>query len=188
MKTKLKPWTIKKSKQILKDRWINVRADKCVNEVGATYDPYYVMKYPDWAYMVVLDSKNNILITRQYRHGAGKVFAELPCGTIDPKDKSPLSAAKRELLEETGYTGKFIKAGRIYPNPAVQANLIHCFLVTDAKQVTIPQEDPYELLEYEPIKLNQLKKMIEQGKFPQALHLASLLMGLKKANKVKLVF
>lgn len=188
MKTKPRPWSVRKSKSILKDKWIDLRADECVNEKGAIYNPYYVLKYPDWAHMVVLDSKDNILITRQYRHGAGKVLAELPCGTIDPGDKSPLAAAKRELLEETGYTGKFIKAGKIYSNPATQTNTIHCFLVTDAKQITIPQEDPYEILEYELIKLSRLKKMIAQGQFPQALHIASLFMGLKKAGKSKMVF
>lgn len=185
---KLKPWSVRKSKSILKDKWIDLRADECVNEKGAIYNPYYVLKYPDWAHMVVLDNKDNILITHQYRHGAGKVLAELPCGTIDPGDKSTLATARRELLEETGYTGKFTKAGEIYPNPAIQDNLIHCFLVTDAKQITTPQENSYEILEHELIKLSQLKKLIEQGQFPQALHIASLLMGLNKAGKVKSVF
>ena len=99
-----------------------------------------------------------------------------------------MATAKRELLEETGYTGKFTKAGKIYPNSATQNNLIHCFLITNAKQIASPKEDPYEILEYKLIKLNQLKKMIEQGKFPQALHIASLLTGLKKAGKGEIVF
>lgn len=187
-KTKLKPWTVKKSKQILKDKWIDLRADTCVNQKGAVYDPYYVFNVSDFVNLVVLDGKDNILVVRQYRHGIGKIMTELPCGTIDKEDKSSLVAAKRELLEEAGYTGKFAKTGKFHSHPSHFNNTVHCFLVTDAKLIAAPEEDPYELLEYEFIKLSQPKRMVDKGVFNQTQHITSLLMGLRKAGKVNLVF
>ena len=41
----------------------------------------------------------------QYRHGLGETSYEIPAGVMEPSDRSPLEAARRELLEETGYGG-----------------------------------------------------------------------------------
>ncbi|OGL88087.1 hypothetical protein A3H75_01750 [Candidatus Uhrbacteria bacterium RIFCSPLOWO2_02_FULL_51_9] len=182
-KKDIKPWRVKSSRVLLEDRWIKVRADKCVTSDGIVISPYYVLEYPNWVHMVVVNNKNQILITKQYRHGARDIFFELPCGTQDVEDGSPLEAAKRELLEETGYKGDFILAGETSPNPANHSNMIYTFLVTNLVKYSQPKDNPSEVLNCKFIDVERVLAMIDEGKFKQALHISSLMLGLRKKQK-----
>ncbi len=180
---KIKPWRIKKSQYLLKDKWITVRADECVSSQGVSISPYYVLEYPHWVHMVVINKAGQVMITEQYRHAAGKVMYEIPCGTVDASDKNPLSAAKRELLEETGYDGNFVLAGITSPNPANHSNTIYTFLVTHAtKRITI-KRDEKEILNCSFLEIKQILKLIDKGMFQQALHISSLFLGMRKLQK-----
>ncbi|MDP3997787.1 MAG: NUDIX hydrolase [Candidatus Andersenbacteria bacterium] len=185
-KKTIRRWRIKSSKYILRDRWLKVRADECITDDGVVISPYYVLEYPDWIHLVVLNDKDEIMIARQYRHALGKINYELPCGTIDATDKTPIAAAKRELLEETGFAGKFIKVAKMSANPATHANFIHIFLVTDPVKKSRPQEDPKEVLDFEFMSLKRVLDLIDRGKFSQALHLNSIVLAMRKAGKTTL--
>ena len=182
-KKDIKPWRVESSRVLLEDRWIKVRADKCVTSDGVFISPYYVLEYPNWVHMVVMNDKNQILITEQYRHGARNIFLELPCGTQDAKDGSPLEAARRELLEETGYKGDFILAGKTSPNPANHSNMIYTFLITNPVKDSQPQDNPTEILNYQFIDVERVLEMVDKGKFQQALHISSLMLGLRKKQQ-----
>lgn len=179
---KLRPWSTKDSKYILTDRWITVRADDCVTAEGRTIAPYYVLEYPHWVHMVVIDEKNRILVTQQYRHGAKKIVRELPVGSMDKSDKTPRAAAKRELMEETGYDGTFVLAGITSPNPATHTNSIYTYLVTKPVQKEIPKDNPFEVINYEFMPLSKVLALVERGEFLQALHIGSLFLALRKGH------
>jgi len=182
-KKKITPWDVKSSKIILEDRWIKVRVDECVTSSGIVISPYYVLEYPDWVHMVVVDDKKQVLITEQYRHGLKRASFELPCGTQEKKDKNPLEAAKRELLEEAGFIGNFILAGQVSPNPATHTNIIYTFLVTNPVRKIQPHDDPSEVLNFKFININQVFELIDKGEFQQALHISSLILGLRKQHQ-----
>lgn len=179
------PWRVESSRVLLEDRWIKVRADKCVTNDNIVISPYYVLEYPNGVHMVVINNKNQVLITRQYRHGAKDIFFELPCGTQDVEDGNPLEAAKRELLEETGYRGDFVLVGKTSPNPANHSNMIYTFLVTNLVKDSQPQDNPSEVLNCQFIDIERVLAMIDEGKFRQALHISSLMLGLRKKQKSK---
>lgn len=95
------PWKITNSRYLIRDPWMTLRADRCETASGVVLDPYYLLEPQDWVQIVAFDREDRLLIIRQYRHGAGLISAELPCGAIEPGE-TPDQAARRELLEETG--------------------------------------------------------------------------------------
>jgi 8-oxo-dGDP phosphatase len=95
------PWKTLSSRYIVRDRWMTLRADRCETGAGVVLDPYYVQEPEDWVQVVAFDSQDRVLLIRRYRHGAGLISTELPCGVVE-RGETPALAAARELLEETG--------------------------------------------------------------------------------------
>ena len=179
----LSPWKILKSTYLIKDRWLTLRADTCETGEGLLIDPFYILEKRDWAHVVGFDAQDRILVVRQYRHGSKSICVELPCGVIDESDASPLQAAKRELLEETGCkSAHYENLGSVYANPARQTNRVYAFLAFDVRQIAEPKLDATENIEFEFVNLSTLFQLIDSGAFSQSLHIASVFMALRKRN------
>ena len=178
-------WEIEKSEFVINDKWMRVRADKCIMPGGQVVEPYYVLEYPNWINVFGITSKNEVVLVKLYRHGIGKTVVELPSGTIESYDKSPLEAAKRELLEETGYTSEnFIQTGIVSPNPANHKNLTYCFLARELELVNSPELDDTEEIETHLIPLEQSIEMLQNGEFLQAMHVSSVYYAMNYLHKI----
>ncbi len=175
------PWKILKSKYLVRDRWLTLRADTCETAAGVRIDPFYILEKNDWAHVVGFDEKDRILIVKQYRHGSQTICAEVPCGVIDASDASPMEAAERELLEETGCVAERIEElGVFYANPARQTNRVHSFIALGIKQVADQKLDATEEIEFEFVDVKTLLALIDSGEFAQSLHVSSVLLALRK--------
>ena len=182
----MKPWKVLGSKVLIEDQWIKVRADDCETAQGVSVAPYYVVEYPDWVHVIPVDAAGRIMVIEQYRHGIGEDCVEYPGGAVDRSDADPLSAARRELLEETGYASKRIeKLCTLVPNSAVHNNLIHAFIAYDIEKVAEPNLGGGEEIEFRFLTVDQLLAQIEAGKFRQAFYLASTLYALKKMGRLR---
>lgn len=176
----IKPWTVLDSRYIAETPWINLRADRCETAEGDVVDEYYVVECPDWVHILAFDEDRKVLVTRQYRHGNRRISLEFPCGEVDRDDATPLDAARRELLEETGFeAGEWIDGGVLHANPARQSNRIHTFVARRLKHVRAPKCDPLEKIECEFLALDEIHSRIEGGEFTHALHVAALHLALR---------
>jgi 8-oxo-dGTP pyrophosphatase MutT (NUDIX family) len=163
---------------------MTLRADRCETSNGIVLDPYYVQEVEDWAQVVAFDAADRILIIRQYRHGAGQVFTELPCGGIE-RGEPPIEAASRELLEETGCAADSLEAlPEMFPNPARYNNRIFTFMACGARQVQQQQLDATEDIEFEFLPLPAVLALIDAGSFAQALHVSGLFLALRRRGLV----
>jgi 8-oxo-dGTP pyrophosphatase MutT (NUDIX family) len=172
-------WKILDSRYILRDRWITLRADRCLTAGGLVVDPYYVEEPQDWIQVIAFDARDRILLTRQYRHAAGLLSIELPCGCVEPGE-TPLQAAARELLEETGCTSASMQALPVlFANPARATNRIHAFVATDTRQTQPQRLDETEVIDFEFRTVAEVLALIDSGSFPQALHVANLFLALR---------
>ncbi|WP_341528379.1 NUDIX hydrolase [Nostoc sp. UHCC 0302] len=179
-------WTLLSSKYLVQDRWLSLRADTCQMPNGLIVEPFYVLEYSTWVNIVAITKNQEVVLVKQYRHGIQKTVLELPGGSMDSQDNSPLEAAKRELLEESGYTSSnFVETGIISPNSATHNNLIHCFLATDVELVADLKLDITEEIEVLLLPLEELIKNIDSGIILQAFHISSLFFALKKLGKVQ---
>ena len=95
-------WKVKSSRYVIDRPWIKLREDHVVLPSGVEMEEFHVVEYPNWAATVCIDQDDNLVLVEQYRHGIHRSSLELPAGVIEP-DEDPLEAAKRELIEETGY-------------------------------------------------------------------------------------
>ena len=129
------PWTVIASEQIVKDRWIDLRADTCVDGEGRTIAPYYVLTPADWVTVLALDEQDQVVAVEEYRHGAGIVAIGLVGGAVDGGE-SPMDAAQRELREETGYiAAEMIDLGATWANAGNHTNRSHHFLARGCRKV-----------------------------------------------------
>lgn len=167
------PWQQLSSEQVLKDRWMTLRADTCALPRGGQIGPYYVIEERDWAHSVAVTPDGQLVLVRQYRHAAGVLCTELPGGVVDDGE-APDRAAARELLEETGYASdSWQSLGSFYANPARQTNRVHVYLALGAVRVADQSPDPGEELAVLTASPRQVTDMIGAGEFSQGLHIAS---------------
>ncbi|MGH8014870.1 MAG: NUDIX hydrolase [Candidatus Zixiibacteriota bacterium] len=179
-------WKIKNSEYLLKHKYLTVRKDVCETKEGKLVNPYFVLEIAPWVQVLAFDDNNQVLITKQYRHGIQKVIYGLPTGFAEKSDRSPLQAARRELIEETGFDSKkFVKTGELYPNPALQNNRVHCFAAFDIKKVKEPVCDHSERILSEFMSLKRLLNMISDGSFSHALHVAGVFVTLQHFKMLK---
>ena len=82
--------------------------------------------------VVAIDDDKNLLLVRQFRYALNKQLLELPAGKLDVIGESPLGAAKRELLEETGFkAANWLDLGAIYPSPGYCDEVIYLYVATN---------------------------------------------------------
>ncbi len=174
-------WRTLSSTPLIRDPWIDVRADRCVTPSGSEISPYYVLTYPDWVHVVALTPERGLVLVRQYRHAVGQSVLELPGGGVEADDGGVEQAARRELEEETGFTsGRWLPIGALYPNPATHSNRIHAFLALDAIAEHAPQLDQGEEgLEPCVMPLDEILLGLENGILGQAMNVAALLLAVR---------
>ncbi len=173
-------WKKLDSKYIIQRPWATLRVDKLEMPNGNIKDEYYVLEYPTWVNMVALTEDNQVIFVRQYRHGAGQVMVELPAGVVE-ENEEPEIAARRELLEETGYAFNDITyVCELFANPATSGNLTYTYLLTGGKKVQEQQLDPSEDIEVVLMDLEDAKNFLFENKIGQALHTSALFYTFKK--------
>ena len=144
----IEPWRVVGSRTLHEDRWLKIRTDRCVDRSGRIIDPFHVLEFPTWINVVPVTDRGEILLAREYRHGAGEILVGLPCGTMEPGESDAEAAARRELEEETGYAGgRFLAMASGYANPANQDNRAWSFLALGVRPTGIRRLDPNEEIE-----------------------------------------
>lgn len=175
MEQKIENWKVLSSEYIAHEPWFTVRKDHVLLPNGSAIPSYYVMEYPEWICVIAITKDGEMVMERQYRHGVGRVDYELCAGVVDPTDKTPEEAARRELLEETGYGNghwkQFLKA---CANPGTHNNYTYCFLATGVEKVMERHLEPTEDIAVELLPSEVVKQLLEDGKIIQGLHVAPL--------------
>ena len=169
---------IVESKEVYRSRVFWVTEDRAVDPKTGFEIKRSVIRHPGSAVMMAVDAKRRVLLVRQYRLPAEKKLWELPAGRIDDGEDA-LKAAKRELVEETGYRAKkWKKLASYFASPGFVQERMTVFLATEltAGDAT-PMDD--ERIESRWFKRRELKEMIRRGKIEDGKTLVGFLSWLQ---------
>lgn len=153
---------------------------------GETID-YYIHEFSDFVHILAVTDKNEVIMVRQYRHGAGRITLELPGGLADHEgEQNRLLTAQRELLEETGFGGgEWTALPIVYPNPAKLNNKLFSFLATGVKRISEQNLDETEEIEIVLIPIENISQMLFKGEFESVTSMASLIFALNALGLVQ---
>jgi ADP-ribose pyrophosphatase len=133
-----------------------------------------VLETSDWVTVVAVTTDGKIVMVEQYRFGIGDLTTEPVAGMVDAGEDS-LDAAKRELLEETGFgKGTWRYLGSVQANPAIHDNSCHHWLVEDVEIVQDPTPDAGEAIRVHLMTLDEIKAAISDGRLKHPLGLSAL--------------
>ncbi len=175
----MRKWKTHSTKIVFNHKWYKVQRDEVEVRPGKIYDDYFMGVFPDIVLVVAITTDNKLPLVRQYKHGAGEILFEAPAGYID-KNETPLKAAKRELLEETGFISKkWKKLGFFYSNPTKEkGNGIHIYLAKEAQQTGKSHNDKMENIEVRLVGIKEALKMVKNNEIKVVGSAAALLFAL----------
>lgn len=184
-------WEEISCQHIVNDEWIDFRKSKYRFPDGREFEPYYSYSRRDYVVIVATDEAGKYICVRQYRHGIKRVTTEFCAGGIERNDgkeygnrndakntEDALAAAKRELMEETGYESGDWKFLLSVPSNATMAdNYANIFVAKNCKKVSGQSLDETEYLNVHLYDRAEIDTMISSGEFPQASHILALLLA-----------
>ncbi|SOC10171.1 NUDIX hydrolase [Pseudobutyrivibrio ruminis] len=190
-------WEEVSCEHIVNDEWIDFRKSRYRFPDGREFEPYYSYSRRDYVVIVATDEDGNYICVRQYRHGIKRVNTEFCAGGIERTDgkeygnrqddgstEDALAAAKRELMEETGYESDDWKFLLTVPSNATMAdNYAYIYVAKNCRKVSGQNLDETEVLNVHLYNRAQIDKMIASGEFPQANHILALLLADKEENR-----
>ena len=137
-----RPWLDHSFEVLLRTRVFAVRALRRESPRDGLAHDFWVIDPPDWVNIVALTADGDLVLVEQWRHGS--VTVEIPGGMLDPGEDA-LTAAQRELLEETGYASDDWQwLGEVLPNPAIQSNRCATYLARNCRRVADTHFDTTE--------------------------------------------
>lgn len=169
---------------------LDVRYDWMRHPSGGEPLKRLVLESVDWVNCVALTASGLSVMVEQYRFGLGACTVETPGGMVDPGE-TPLAAAQRELLEETGYGGGTWRSlGAVEPNPAIHPHLCHHFLAEGVERLREPQPGLGEAIHVHLATVEEIRAAMRDGRLRHVLALSALtrvfdLFGTQTGNRAR---
>ena len=161
------------SRPLMDRRIFKMREDDVENPRTGRMMHATVIECTDWCNIIPITKEGNVVLVKQWRHGTRKVTLEIPGGLVDPGETA-LEAARRELLEETGYAAtRVIPTGRVAANPAIMDNDTYSFLAVDVEKTRDVKLDDGEDIEVLLRPLKDIPALIANGEIDHCIVIAA---------------
>lgn len=191
-------WEEVSTEHIVQDEWIDFRRSAYRLPDGNVFEPFYSFSRKDYVVIVASDCDGNYLCVRQFRQGIKEVTTEFPAGGLERSDgreyraggedsssEDALAAAKRELLEETGYrSDEWRHLITIPSNATIADNFAHVYLAKNCRKAGRQALDETEFLNVELHTEQEIQELIRTGGFQQAVHVMAWLLAKDKGAAI----
>ena len=178
-----KGWKRLGSERLMKNRYFSVRSDRLELPDGGIKDPYFVIERPDAAIVFPLTKSGEVVLVSQYRPPLDLVELGLPAGLVEEGER-PEEAARRELAEETGYTGgEWEPLGSVASSPSLKDNWAYLFLARNVDETAAPDPDEHELVEVVRVPVEELLNLVRSGKIVSSSGVAAIMLALERLRE-----
>lgn len=177
-------WKIGPSEEVLETSLFHITAARVTNPRNGVGRRFHRLEFTPWVNIIAVTADEQIVLVRQFRFGTETMEWELPGGVVE-SGEDPLSAAVRELQEETGFVGRDARIiGRSNPNPAIQNNELYTILVEDTIKKAETKMDPMEDITSRLTPVGEVFAMIQSGRIRHAFTHTALLHWLLQSGRL----
>ncbi len=157
-------WSTIETKTLVDDYHVRVKKNIVQLPDGAVIDDFYTVTIPDVAMVAAITEDGNILLKSEFRYACDTEVIECPAGMFEPDEVDPLTVAKRELLEETGYTSEeWTYLGPTLESTSKLTNTMHLFLAKNATHTSSQHLDSNEHLDVVKVSFETAVEMVMEG-------------------------
>lgn len=173
--SEINKWDLLDSEYLIKRPWLTARRDRVKLPTGQINDEFYVLEYPDWVNVIAVTEEGNFVMIEQYRHGLGEIQMEICAGVVE-KGEHHLDAAKRELLEESGFGGGDWRLLTVLSgNPSTTNNLTYCYVAEGVRKISDQHLDRTEDVAVRILSRKEVENLLANDSMKQSLMVAPLL-------------
>lgn len=168
------PFEVRGSERLYRSEWCGLRRDEVVLPNGDLQE-YHVFEIADAVCVLPLLADGSIVMIGQYRYPHGHTQWELPAGRIGD-DETPEGAARRELLEESGYApGRLESLPGFYPTGGISAHYAHAFRAQDCERVAEPALEASEQIVVRVFSREEVRALLATGRIRDAFAAITLM-------------
>lgn len=167
-------WQRLDRKTVYDSKFLKVYEDTVRLPNGGMIDDYTVVEKPSVVMVVATDPNGDVVVLREYKYAADQTMLVLPAGH-KKDDESPVDAARRELLEETGYTSDdFEEVGVLRDYPTKDLHHVYVVRAKGVMPQAQTQHEDTESITFELVTVERLKEQIKSNEWKSSSALAAL--------------
>ncbi|TMC79535.1 MAG: NUDIX hydrolase [Chloroflexi bacterium] len=171
----MRPWrTLARRVLLSRPPWMEVAEERIALPDGREVDAFLSIRTRDFAAIVAVTERDELVLIRSYKHGARTISLAVPAGYIEANE-DPLAAAKRELLEETGHEARdWTPLGRFVVDGNYGVATENIFLARNARRIAEPASGDLEEMEILLVPLHDVMSLLLRGEVAQLSSAAAL--------------
>ena len=159
---------------VIKNKWVTIRKDHVLLPSGVEIGDFYVIERPRMIHVIAITENGKFVFEKQYRYAINRECLEICAGLVEPNE-TPLQAAQRELLEETGYAeGKWQLLNEHAVDPSNMTEISYSFLALGVTKVSEQHLEKTEVIETVLLSEEEVKQALFRGDIVSSLMAAPL--------------
>ena len=177
-------WEIISSEYVLESPWYRLRRDACRLPDGTVVESYYVREHAGFSVTFAITPNDDIVFTRQYKHGIGDFVLELPAGMLEPGENAA-TCARRELEEETGFIApEFEPVAEFTTDPTSSTGTFSLFIARNAVPDGSLRPEATENVDTVLVPLNRVLDQVRSRHVRAQSQVASIYTALDQLGKL----
>ena len=171
----MRPWrTLGRRVLLSRPPWLEVAEERVELPDGREIDSFLSLRTRDFAAVVAMTERDEVVLIRSYKHGTRAISLSVPAGYLEAGE-DPLTAAQRELREETGFEGgQWSSLGRFVVDGNYGVCTEHAFLARASHRVTDTASGDLEEMEVVTVPLSEITDLLARGDVAQLSSAAAL--------------